>query len=333
MAAAGVALINIEPASIVLKPAALTKPAQITETAEPATIVSQPLPQPLPVSTPPAPAIAPAIIPAIPITPTAPITRPINLQTAVVLRCDFVNNQGRKKQAFGSGVIISPQGVILTARHVFDLDYAYQITGGNQGAAGYDFQGCDVGQPPAGTTTPTISQIRAINPFTIVDILPYRAEKFFVASGAGWSEAEFNFIDIGLLKISGVNSDGPAFGYTSLPASFQFSPMVTDEVPADGEEIVTFGFPSGNPQYGGRFFLQGSVGQTTAVIVGDKQFAGGAIGIQAQMETIGGRSGSPVFWRGSVMGIVSSKEDFSLSSTSISVAPLLRVLREAGVSF
>ena len=335
IAAAGVALLDINQKKPVLPEPVQTESAPLAESISPAK-PSEPAPPPSKQKP------KPLITPLVPVQnpPPTPVVQPVNqpsrsidLHTVVVLRCDFVNNAGRKKQAFGSGVIISSQGIILTARHVFDLEYAYEITGGNQGALGYKFEGCDVGQPPQGVSTPTASQIRAINPFTIVEVLPFRAEKFFVPSPTGWSPAEINFIDIGLLKISRINGDGSAFGLASLPAAFEFSPMMADEIPGDGEEIITFGFPSGNPQYGGRFFLQGSIGQTTATVVGDQKFNNEPIGIQALMETIGGRSGSPVFWRGYVIGVVSSKEDYSINSTSISVVPLMRVLGEAGVSF
>ena len=297
----------------------------------------EPPPAPVPV---PVPVLAPAPLPPSPPPPLLPVKistpppavivslpeQPINLRTVVVLRCTFVNSQGEKRRAFGSGAIISPQGHILTARHVFDLDYAYQITAGRQGAKDYQLENCQVGQPPPGTNTPTPAEIRAINPFTTVQVFGYEAEQFFVVNNTSdWSAAEEQFFDLGVLKITGLTSDAQYFGIT-IPAAFEFSPLLADQVPGDGEEIITFGFPSGNPQYGGQFYLQGSVGKTTAIIVGDQKFKDQPLGLQAQMETIAGRSGSPVFWRGSVIGIVSAKEDYSINSTSISVVPLMKFL-------
>lgn len=265
--------------------------------------------------------------------PKAIIDIPVNLRTVVVLRCSFVNSAtGARLKAYGSGAIVSREGHILTARHVVDMAYAYAITSGKQGVKGYQFESCEVGQPPEGARTPTPQEIRAINPFTAINFLPYRAQIAFIPDETKMSETEKQFIDIALLRIAGVTDDVKTFFNVSMPHSFEFNSFIVDRFPAPGDEVLTFGFPSGAPSYGSNFYLQGSVGETQEIIGGDQQFKNQPIGITAFMETIGGRSGSPVFWHGAIVGVVSAREDYTRNTTAISVYPLFQMIQEKGIS-
>lgn len=251
---------------------------------------------------------------------------PIDIRTVVILRCSFYNSAARSRlKAYGSGAIISRDGHILTARHVVDMEYAHRVTGGRQGAQGYQFESCEVGEPPEGARTPAPAEIRAINPFTAINFLPYRAQIAFIPDEAGMSEAENDFIDIALLRIVGVTDDAKTFFNAALPNSFNFSALAGSAFPASGDEVVSFGFPSGAPSYGSNFYLQGSVGEVEKIISGDERFKDQPIGIAARMETIGGRSGSPVFWRGKIIGVISSKEDYTKNAAIVSVYPLLHM--------
>ena len=252
---------------------------------------------------------------------------PINLKSIVALRCVFINPyNGSSRTAFGSGAIISDDGIILTARHMVDTDYILNASGGKQGFYGYQFDHCDVGPPKDSTNTPTIQQIRNINPFYVIDVLPYTARLEFLPNDIEFSGAEKALLDTALIKIVGLSEDAKAFGITELPASFSYSTLLSNVFPKEGDEIVTFGFPSGAPDSGSYFRLQGSVGEVKIVLGGDEYFRNKPVEIQSLMETIGGRSGSPVFWRGYVVGVVSFKEDNSINAFSTSIIPLLQVL-------
>lgn len=274
------------------------------------------------------PILEPALIEP-PLPRPAPEDMPINLRAVAVLRCSFYNSATHSRiKAYGSGAIISPRGHILTARHVVDMEYAYRVTGGRQGARGYQFESCEVGQPPEGARAPTPQEIRAINPFTAIDLLPYRAEIAFVSDETGMSGAEKDFIDIALVRIEGVTDDAKKFFNAAVPPAFDVSVLANDQFPAVGEEIVSFGFPSGAPSYGSNFYLQGSVGEVEGMVGGDERFKDQPIGIAARMETIGGRSGSPVFSHGKIIGVISSKEDYTKNATVISIYPLMNILQE-----
>lgn len=296
-------------------PAAQPKPANLPEPR-------QKIAPPLDVSGPPA-----AKDPKIP-------EVPIHMASIAVLRCTFVNGSDGIVHAYGSGAIVSPSGHILTARHVIDLAYAYAATDGRQGVLGYRLTGCEVGVPASDASAPTPAQIRAINPFTQVQSLPYRAEVEFVPAelAADANDLERQFIDLAVLKITGVTRDAARSFGASLPATFVSSPLIADVLPAPGEEVISFGFPSGTPTYGSTFYLQGSVGTVEEYIAGDLFFKNEPIGIHATMETIGGRSGSPVFSRGHIVGVVSGKEDHSRKATIMSVYPLAKLIKGSGIA-
>lgn len=284
---------------------------------------------PMPVK-PASPAASSSAAQAAPPAPAAPTTAdlPIDLRSVVVVKCLFKDASGNQVTAYGSGVMVGEDGYVLTARHVVDTAYTYRITGGKQGLQEHVLDSCRIAVPPDGVKTPSIAAIRAINPFTPVSEFAYVAQVALVPpelAEGGMSEGEYDFADSALLRItSAVNGD--------LSRSFVVSPMKIFELPARGDEVVSFGFPSGVPSYGNNFYLQGSVGEIKDIVGGDRFFKDQPVGMTATMETIGGRSGSPVFWHGYVVGIISSKEDYSRNTAISAIFPLARFAQGAGIA-
>ncbi len=253
---------------------------------------------------------------------------PIDLRSVVVVKCFFKNSAGSRVTTYGSGVMVGAEGYVLTARHVVDMAYTYRITGGRQGLKAYAFESCHIAIPPDGIQTPTVAAIRTINPFTPVTEFAYVAQVASVVpdpAASGMSEAEHDFADSALLRIT--SAVGGA-----LPYAFVVSPMKIFEFPAQGDEVVSFGFPSGVPSYGNNFHLQGSVGEIKDIVGGDLFFKDQPLGMTALMETIGGRSGSPVFWHGYVIGVISAKEDYSRNTSIAAIFPLARFAEDAGIA-
>lgn len=272
--------------------------------------------------------VQPAPVPPLPLVQKTIEDIPINVRSVVVIKCLFKNAaNGAKATVYGSGVIVGAEGYIVTARHVVDMAYTYKITSGKQGLTGYIFDSCDIAVPPEGTKTPSFAEIRTLNSFTPISEFAYRAQVALLppdVSLTGMSEAEHDFVDIALLRITSAISG-------ALPHSFVASPVKGIEIPAQGDEVVTFGFPSGIPSYGNNFYLQGSIGQVKDLVGGDQFFKDEPVGMTAVMETIGGRSGSPVFWHGFVVGVVSSKEDYSRNTTITGMYPFMRFLEQKNI--
>ena len=264
-------------------------------------------------------------------TAVAPVA--IHSESIVGLNCFYrrrdtgeVFNTGR-----GSGVIINPRGYILTARHVVDFGFSLAAGGDTNNnqvlAAASDFERCDVGIPGPGTSLPDAGTIRSINPTTQLAVLGYTAK---IATSLppydGKSQSELLANDYAVLGIDGISSDGPYFGITKLPSAFPFSEILREpDFPPVGDEILTYGFPgdvtSGKSAAFNTLYLVGSVGTVEAV------FSDGFI--QTKMEVSGGRSGSPLFWRGRVAGIVTSYlANNRAISRSLGVSVMQRQIRK-----
>ncbi len=255
----------------------------------------------------------------------------VNPESIVGIDCHYVDYaHGLTLQFKGSGVIISPDGVILTVRHLVDLAYTSSLEPdavSPQTAQNFSLDYCDVGQVPADSTLPSANEIRSINPSIMVPVLGYKASVKYIPSGAGLSSLEQERLDFALLQIDGVSDDGPTFGFTKLPASFPSAPLLKYDAPTVGSEVITYGFPGDvTDAKSGSFnqlYLTGSVGKVKEIYGGDSYFYNQPFVINTTMEVRAGRSGSPLFSNGKVAGIVNSHaadnvtDSYSVSSEAI----------------
>lgn len=297
-------------------------------------VLSEPPPAPAvketPAPPPPRRAVERPLLPPPPssVSQSPPITeKPLNMRTIVGLRCYFKDKNTGEVKALdkGSGVIVSAAGHILTARHVIDLAFA-------QGETRYDFEYCEVGQPPA-IAAPDAATIRAVNPsFNLPHPFAYVATLVFSPDNAGLSGWEEQNLDFALLKISGLRPDADLFGI-KMPERFDYAPLLLSAGhPAPGDELITFGFPAEVGFDPTIFLLKGSVGTVEKIYKGDQKFKNEPFLIEARLEGRGGRSGSPVLSRGYVTGVfVSVLTDNFTISNSVHIGSIWQTLKEAGV--
>ncbi len=264
-------------------------------------------------------------------TPQAGATLPppttFNPQALVGILCYYnvtatnsINGETAKlaeqEEVRGSGVMINSQGNILTNRHIVEQpDESASATDSNgnliQITLGYTLDRCEVGQLPAGTELPSPSEIQSLNPYVQIPVLGYTAKPIYIAHEPDMKENDL--ADFAVLGIMGLTTSGPTFGITRVPNSFPYAtllainPYVTASTTLPGE-VLTYGFPGDVTSGQGNFFstltMTGSVGHVTDIKSGDNLYSNMPFVVQTDMEIAHGRSGSPLIWRGYVIGLV-----------------------------
>lgn len=213
----------------------------------------------------------------------------------------------------GSGVIINSRGDILTNRHI--VVQPDETTNNSSGSArtrlSYSLDHCEVGQLPAGTQLPTASEIQSLNPYIQVPVLAYNAQPDYVAHDS--DTAENDMADFAILRITGLSTKAATFGITSIPDSFPYAkllaidPYLTASTTLSGN-VLTYGFPGDVTSGQGNLFstltMTGSVGNVTEVDGGEYLYKDIPLTIMTDMEISHGRSGSPLIWRGYVVGLI-----------------------------
>ncbi len=255
---------------------------------------------------------------------------PIDPQTLVGIACEFESDdQFRdKKTTRGSGAIITNDGYIITARSVIDLGYL------NDGLDNFKLKQCYAGQLPESEPLPSIQAIRAINAFVRVPYMSYLADASYIPKGDDASDYENAWMDFALLKISDINPDVKYFGGpTHMPESFPAAPILISELPKIGDQTLNFAFPSGTTIGHNAdikaLFMQGLISSVTGYWAGDKRYADSLFLIETHLDTedtAGGRFGSPIFWKGYVVGVHTAKQQQSRQIYNVSAKAVLENL-------
>ncbi len=246
--------------------------------------------------------------------PTDPI--PINPQSIVGIVCQFDSeskHESERRMTRGSGAIITNDGYIITARSVVDLTYL------QDGFDGYTLTNCLVGQLPPSAPLPSTDAIRKINAFVRIPYLAYTADVAYISPDGDLSDYEKAWLDFAILQINGVNPDVKYFGGpTRIPDEFPIAPFLISELPKINNETLNFAFPSGTSvgQYADirTIFMQGLISHVTGFWAGDARYATDLFLIENYLDTedtAGGRFGSPVFWKGYIVGVHTAKQQGS----------------------
>lgn len=238
----------------------------------------------------------------------------------------------------GTGVIIDTRGYILTNKHVGGTFVQKATT-----TIGYDElvltitsknTGCLAGGLSEDTVLPTSGQIQAFNPTARVPVLGYTVAPLYEPTGAGWSELERSEADFTVLKITGLSPDGPTFGVASLPKEFPHAELLPlkDSFRA-GAPVLSYGAPAdataAKADLFSTIYILGATGQLAKLEKGNRAFADVPLTVRLNMEVSGGRSGSPVFWNGYVVGIVQAHKSGDKTQTlAVASDAILKYLRE-----
>lgn len=276
------------------------------------------------------------------IAPTKPVLeRKVDPQSIVGILCAFTNvnpesnDYKKKKYQRGSGAIINYDGFILSNRNVADPGFYKPEEWEN-----YQLDGCEAGPAPKEYRIPSEEEIKIISPFIQVPVLSYVIEPVFAPFETLISDYESDWLDFALFLITGLTPDAESFGITSLPKKFPYTPILISEVPLEKEKILNYGYPAGTT-IGLRatintIFIQGLLSHITELWTGDQRFKDELFLIQSKLDTEGtaegGRFGSPIFWKGYVVGIHIYKEDISLNIYNLGIQPIVDVLESNGIS-
>ncbi|MDP3956574.1 MAG: serine protease [bacterium] len=262
--------------------------------------------------------------------------RKIVLEANVNLLC-YVNSSDPlfsfNKIAGGSGIIISPDGYILTARHVIDGPYRAQtdrtLTQEEIDLySRYKLDYCEVGVPAISANKLNDVQLNYMKPpyqyVAHVDFVPLNIQ--------GLSETEKGLLDFAILKIDGYNPEFPSHP-SALPESFPYNGFLNGS-PAIGEGILTYSYPGffkdiwTNPTS-----LRKGIGKILRYYTGDKYYADENIIFDITSDSqIPGSSGGGVFWKGYIAGII-FRGQTNVFERVLSASIILKVLKDAGFSF
>lgn len=275
-------------------------------------------------------------------TPPKPVEpRKVDTQSIVGILCTFSNvnpdsnDYKKKKYQRGSGVIINYDGFILSNRNVVDPGFFQP-----EDWEDYQLEDCLAGSAPKEYRTPSEAEIKAISPFIQIPVLTYIIEPVFAPFETLISDYENDWLDFALFLITDLNPDAKSFGITSLPKKFPYTPILISDIPNKNERILNYGYPTGTTigllATINTIFIQGLLSHITDLWTGDQRFKDELFLIQSKLDTEGtaegGRFGSPIFWKGYVVGIHIYKEDLSLNIYNLGVQPILDVLESNGIS-
>ena len=275
----------------------------------------------------------------------APASIPISTQSIVGLRCYYTTPDPNILALLGTstfssqltGVVVNPDGYILTAKHGVDPQWVSQIVLASSSAqvifSQSVFKYCDVGVPPESYSLPTWQQIQALNPGEPLGPMRYTASLYFDPSSSTMSEQEYHETDFAILKINGVaNGCSTWYPDCTLPSQFPYSPVFS-AVPPVRSQLLTYGYPvEAESDYQNQFYLKGAFGHVSSFDYGDTYFSTTALALHWSADDImGGRSGSPLYWNGYVVGVLSNRNVDEATSTAVAMPAIEKVLQNNGL--
>jgi len=238
---------------------------------------------------------------------------PIDLRSVVGLQCNFEDDEGNKFPVRGSGVFIHSDGYILTNRHVVDQVWAEWVGEYINGTAQYDrLIDCEVRF--LDSERYRLPEEKEPYPFFLLHQIgsiqyDFQAELVYLPDTSGLSDEENKFLDYAVLKVISKN---PSKYFTNQNIKIYHSPILvagTERLLSIvGERITVPGYAyqaSGVDSFL-KYQLLTKDGKILNFVEGDKAFKGNPSIIETEIypDAFGGRSGSPIFYKGYVIGLL-----------------------------
>lgn len=256
-------------------------------------------------------------------------------QSLVALLCYYSDGSVSR----GSGVVVNPQGYILTAKHIVDPSWTSWAYGTAPRNATLNY--CEVGIPPP-NTLPTVQEIQSVNPSIAVSpsMFPLDATLYFEPSQGSLSNNEYRVLDFAVLKISKPSENCASYNLCTLPTVYPYNPVYYAAKPdtVSYNQVINFGYPgeaitTSTSQNFETFNLKGAVGRLVQYYGGDQYFKNQLLDFSwSAIDVIPGRSGSPVFWHGYVVGIEDSGAAQNVTNDyAIGLPAIEQILKNSGL--
>lgn len=244
----------------------------------------------------------------------------------------FYDYKGAMYPVKGSGVVIGPDGLVLTAKHVVDPQWTYAMYSDTLSPKDREFFGnavlnhCEIGVPE-GIALP--GAIQNSDPgFLITHNFQYNASLYFEPGQSGLSPGEFRDADFAILQITSPTAACRRFNASCDMGHFSYARTASGAMPGPGsDQVTTYGYPveAGLNDTGKEFFdfyLKGAAGTVGSYWNGDQALLGQPLKFSLEAGDIqSGRSGSPLFSNGRVIGMLygstSRQESYNLTMPAI----------------
>lgn len=239
------------------------------------------------------------------------VPRDIDVQSLAGIQCNYKNAEGNTTANRGSGVFIHSSGYILTNRHLVDRAWTNEAYDEEQDLS-FVLEDCDVRFYGNAATVPSDAPDGRFFELGTPD---FKAVPVFFPNEEGLSDTEFKRLDYAILRVTKKNENkylsyenpkihpSPVF----LPAEETVNEWVFE---VKGKKFLALGFPfqglSANPEsYFQDYRLFSKEGTIVDIYGGDSFFLNLPFLFKTEIEpdAYGGRSGSPIFYKGYVVGV------------------------------
>lgn len=235
----------------------------------------------------------------------------IDIQSLVGIQCNYKNAAGKIAANRGSGVFINSSGYILTNRHLVDRVWTNTAYGDNLDLS-FVLEDCDI---RFYENAALISSEAPDARFFELGIPDFKAAVAFLPNEEGLSDTELKRLDFAILRVTKKNEskylpyENPKIHAASvfLPKEDTMSDWIAE---IKKKTFLALGFPfqglSANPEsYFQEYRLFSKQGTIADVYGGDLFFLNKPFLFKTEIEpdAYGGRSGSPMFYRGYVVGV------------------------------